>query len=801
MDLVTALKLMTLVAIAGAGYRFIEVDFGMYSRFKPAHRSGRAIRLAIYRSVYLSAAAAPFLAPFIENAALRVFFVFYFVLSGVALVTYRSISGNHIDKRIYFDDDIIELLWRERDMAADTFKSYYRHIIPVVAVSLLAAAIFVWPPQVPFASNWLVLPIIVGLGGIFLIGLTRWQPPLPTICRIPIQLLIHIFRGDISPPKEPAPVAIAPRRTPSINKVIVVMDESVRGDYLSLANPSHDTTPYLASLGERLMDMGVAISSHNCSSYSRYTFRYGARPDDLRYQLFDGLNFAGPNIWQYAHAAGFKTVYVDGFSTNTWWLHSGMSLREASFIDQHIPMPAIEDCQRDMEVANRLIEALKDPAPALIYVDKFGLHTPYDDKYPRDEAHFATAGLARRAQMLAHYKNGVRWSVDCFFRKIVPEIDFRSTALFYTSDHGQSLMDKGYDGCHGSTGPIIAVGEAMVPFFAMTECEPLRTDLMQASRRSRNKLTHFDLFPAILAAFGYEREDIRRLYGDGLFGDPPAQRRFLVGFRRTARWVPVDENEVAPGSSSSPAPNGRQDALPAELEIVVVNREQDTLRRDRISEILNEQGIPFSFFAAVDAERGEHIPLSRHDPGQSRRSGGCVLAPCEIGCFASHYTLWQRCAAGERTFVILEDDIDVLPGFLEQLELTKSLAERGIVRLGFNPSGNRPLLPTTEKLNGQRIFLCPTGSTYGTFGYALTPADASRLVAKADRWTEPVDHYLECTHKHGVANFSFDVPTLRHHDEALTPSTMTNRRLQRPFTPIELVQIALRRQWQKVRQP
>ncbi len=797
MDLVTVLKLTTLVAIAGAGYRFIQADYGMYSRFSPAHRSGRALRLCAFHGVYLAAAAAPFLSPFIENDAIRVFFVLYFVLSGMALVAYRSISGCHIDKRIYFDEDVIELLWRERDMAGDAFRSYYRQIVPVLAAGALATAIFVWPPQAPYSSNWLTLPIIAGLTGIFLIALTRWSPPQPTISRIPIQLLIHILRKDMTPPKEPLHVTISPPRSPPINKVILVMDESVRGDYLSLANPSLDTTPYLAGLGDRLMDMGVAISSHNCSSYSRTIFRYGVRSDDLRYQLSGGLNFAGPNIWQYAHAAGFKTVYVDGFSTDSWWLHSGMTLREASFIDQHIPIPPAENCSRDVEVANRLIEALKDPAPALIYVDKYGLHSPYDDKYPVGEAHFPTEDLPRRAELIAHYKNGLRWSVDGFFRRIVPHIDLRTTAIFYTSDHGQSLMDKGYEGSHGSTGPNIAVGEAMVPFFAITESEPLRTELKEASRRCRNKLSHFELFPAILAAFGYDRAYIRPLYGEGPFGAPPAQRRFLTGFKRTATWVPVNEDEVAPGTA--PQQNARPSPTPEDMEIIVINREQDKLRRERIAEIMQKQGIEFSLFPAVDAERGEHVPVSRHDPGQSRRSGGCVLAPCEIGCFASHYILWQRCAAGDRTYVVLEDDIDILPGFLQQLEMTKSLVQRGIVRLGFNPSGNRPLVPTTEKLNDQRVFLCPTGSTYGTFGYAIAPADAARLLAKADRWTEPVDHYLEATDKHGVANFSFDVPTLRHHDEAITPTTMTNRRLQRPFTPIELMQIALRRQWQKVR--
>ena len=162
--------------------------------------------------------------------------------------------------------------------------------------------------------------------------------------------------------------------------------------------------------------------------------------------------------------------------------------------------------------------------------------------------------------------------------------------------------------------------------------------------------------------------------------------------------------------------------------------------------------------------------------------------------------MWQECAQGESTYLILEDDVEILPGFHEQLLTAKDLTARGIVRLGFNPSGNRPLVATTEKIGDERLFLCPPGSTYGSFAYALSPIAAASLLAKAEKWTEPVDHYLEATDKHGVTNISFDIPRLKHQEGAVSPTTMTTRRLQQPFTPIELVQAAVRRRWQKITQ-
>ena len=44
----------------------------------------------------------------------------------------------------------------------------------------------------------------------------------------------------------------------------MIMDESVRGDYLSLNDATHNTTPFLKAT-DHLVNFGVAISGGNCS--------------------------------------------------------------------------------------------------------------------------------------------------------------------------------------------------------------------------------------------------------------------------------------------------------------------------------------------------------------------------------------------------------------------------------------------------------------------------------------------------------------------------------------------------------
>src|SRR5262249_37427499 len=68
---------------------------------------------------------------------------------------------------------------------------------------------------------------------------------------------------------------------PIFNKIVMIMDESVRGDYVSLNDAIHNTTPFLRVTDKTLVNFGVAISSGNCSHLSRTIFRFGMRQSDL----------------------------------------------------------------------------------------------------------------------------------------------------------------------------------------------------------------------------------------------------------------------------------------------------------------------------------------------------------------------------------------------------------------------------------------------------------------------------------------------------------------------------------------
>ena len=106
----------------------------------------------------------------------------------------------------------------------------------------------------------------------------------------------------------------------------------------------------------------------------------------------------------------------------------------------------------------------------------------------------------------------------------------------------------------------------------------------------------------------------------------------------------------------------------------------------------------------------------------------------EVGCFLSHYHLWDKCIALNEPIIILEDDAIVDDKF--SIDEVKSIFEDGynFLYLGYREMG------LFEEIDDK--FVKPD-YPYWTVGYALTPEAAKVLVNQKGRKNIiPVDEYL-----------------------------------------------------------
>ena len=182
-------------------------------------------------------------------------------------------------------------------------------------------------------------------------------------------------RAETLPPSTPIVHAAEVRR------IVLLIDESVRGDYIDWT-PGNPYTPELAKLKDKIVNFGPAASGGNCSHYSNAILRFAAARDGL-----GRTALTNPTIWQYAKKAGFRTAFIDaqaGFNRNPGKLQNFMTTEETRDIDgfyaldEAIAPPALDDHLLDIT-----LRELKSDKPVLIYANKNGAHFPYDHGYPQ----------------------------------------------------------------------------------------------------------------------------------------------------------------------------------------------------------------------------------------------------------------------------------------------------------------------------------------------------------------------------------------------------------------------------------
>jgi glucan phosphoethanolaminetransferase (alkaline phosphatase superfamily) len=334
-----------------------------------------------------------------------------------------------------------------------------------------------------------------------------------------------------------------PSGQPKITNIVLLVDESIRPDYIDW-HPGNPYTPNLARNRDRFVDFGPAVSGANCSGYSNAILRLGG----VRADLVNSVR-TNPTIWQFAKSAGFRTVYIDGqsgFIKSKRKLQNFMTLEETGWIDRHVTFDDVPASDLDLEVLRAIREEVSGSVPVFVYANKNGAHFPYDSAYPADQAIFTPTIEASSSPTpeirVNSYRNAVRWSVDGFFGRLLDDVDLSNTAVIYTSDHGQRLGDGRMTHC---TVENPDPRQGLVPLFVVTGNEELKERLASGARLNRARASHFAITPTLLDLMGYPRQSVRSSFGPSLFEEleeaPAFTSESIFGlFRSDVIWTPID---------------------------------------------------------------------------------------------------------------------------------------------------------------------------------------------------------------------------------------------------------------------
>lgn len=176
-------------------------------------------------------------------------------------------------------------MWIARADARSALYSYWVQALPALGMTLTFALALTMPSCVSLGRRWsrrlvhvgylLPVALVAGLigmkGGAAALGL----PEPVKVGAMFAYLMYSEATSDFDAGRrgvERGPSVDGPRP-----HLVLIVDESVRGDFLSINSPSAQTTPFLETLGDRLINFGVAASAFDCSHYSNAALRYGVR--------------------------------------------------------------------------------------------------------------------------------------------------------------------------------------------------------------------------------------------------------------------------------------------------------------------------------------------------------------------------------------------------------------------------------------------------------------------------------------------------------------------------------------------
>lgn len=211
------------------------------------------------------------------------------------------------------------------------------------------------------------------------------------------------------------------------------------------------------------------------------------------------------------------------------------------------------------------------------------------------------------------------------------------------------------------------------------------------------------------------------------------------------------------------------------IAIRVINLAARADRREQIATQFQRLGVDgYRFFEAVDGRtQSDHPLFRRYDPVARRRvkGPGRDLKASQLGCYASHYLLWEECVAGSEPLVVIEDDAIVLDDFPIFLRYAREIAGLWpLVWLHDNDKpGRDPSLPVGRV--GPFELYKKLKTHYRTVAYLITPQGAQGLLRYSRTWIYPVDDAMCRFYDHGVESIQIHPHCVTHDNDSVSDIT------------------------------
>lgn len=220
-------------------------------------------------------------------------------------------------------------------------------------------------------------------------------------------------------------------------------------------------------------------------------------------------------------------------------------------------------------------------------------------------------------------------------------------------------------------------------------------------------------------------------------------------------------------------------AASIKTKIWVISLADATARRVQFAQPVPSAAPSWEFFPA----HTQLEPTLLYDSAATRATHGRTLRSGELGCYSSHYALWQWLLDSDfEQMVVLEDDVHVDWNFLSFL-LQNDFGAMNISYLRlFAKIPSRWRYVASPFLDRYRHLIRFTGYALGTQAYLLTKTGAAQLLRHAQTVRFPIDVFMDRYWEHGVPNLAiYPFPVI----ERYQPSSIGQLRFEREDIPLD----------------
>ena len=186
-------------------------------------------------------------------------------------------------------------------------------------------------------------------------------------------------------------------------------------------------------------------------------------------------------------------------------------------------------------------------------------------------------------------------------------------------------------------------------------------------------------------------------------------------------------------------------------KIFCISLARDAERRSRMTARLESLGAEYEIVDAVD---GKELDLSelgtrlRQDIFRKKKAQN--LSPAEVGCYLSHYNLWERIAAENMpAAIVAEDDAIFTADFLRVVSAAADMPREWDV-IHLSPKPHKWRNAVVEKIGGEYRVCRMSGRIVLTVGYLISAAGVKKLLPQLREINDVIDYAMSAYWNTGI---------------------------------------------------